>query len=222
MSNEHTRLQELNEQIKLKLAEGNLDEAERLSISLIESAEGAQHPDENPKEAIGSIISKFVSSVIAKGPTKPTEAQIAQIRESAVNDEHVRLLSLFHYVNAALSAAFSLIFLIYIGFGGLMVLNPGSFASQGTAPPPEVGWMFMLFGLIPMVMIIVYAGLNAWAGRCLKQRKHHTICLVLSGINCLNMPFGIILGISTILVISREKVKSTFTTKRRKLQQHAA
>jgi hypothetical protein len=47
-------------------------------------------------------------------------------------------------------------------------------------------------------------------GRCLAQRKHYTFCQVMSGVECLFMPLGTILGVFTLVVLSRPSVKPLF------------
>ena len=48
------------------------------------------------------------------------------------------------------------------------------------------------------------------AGRMLARRRRYLFCLVMAGIECLMMPLGTILGVFTIIVLSRESVKAAF------------
>jgi hypothetical protein len=48
------------------------------------------------------------------------------------------------------------------------------------------------------------------AGCFLKRRVHRTFCLVVAGCECLVQPFGVILGVFTIVVLMREPVKELF------------
>lgn len=213
MSMEQDKLKELNAQINLKLAEGKIEEAERLSVSLIENAMGIDPRQNGPKEMLSGMLSKFMATVHqVQAPAMPTAEQIEAIKEAAVNDEHLRLLSIFHYVNAAISALCSCVFLIYLGFGAVMLLNPALFATPGQPQPDGVGWIFLFVGLIPLILGLIYSGVNVFAGYCIKHRARRDFCLTIAGINCLNVPFGITLGILTILVLSREKVKAKFRT----------
>jgi hypothetical protein len=50
------------------------------------------------------------------------------------------------------------------------------------------------------------------AGRCLSRNKHYTFALVMACIECLFIPFGTILGVFTIIALSRESVRTLFST----------
>jgi hypothetical protein len=49
------------------------------------------------------------------------------------------------------------------------------------------------------------------AGRCLSRRKGYSFALVIACIECLFVPFGTILGVFTIVALSRESVKALFS-----------
>lgn len=46
--------------------------------------------------------------------------------------------------------------------------------------------------------------------RFLSRRRHHVFCLVIAGIECLVMPFGTVLGVFTIIVLTKESVREMF------------
>jgi hypothetical protein len=48
------------------------------------------------------------------------------------------------------------------------------------------------------------------AGYCLHRHKARVFCLVIAGFQCTQMPLGTILGIFTILVLSRDTVQELF------------
>jgi hypothetical protein len=52
------------------------------------------------------------------------------------------------------------------------------------------------------------------AGRCLSRRKRYSFALVMACIECLFIPFGTILGVFTIIALSRQSVKALFPTAR--------
>ena len=51
------------------------------------------------------------------------------------------------------------------------------------------------------------------AGRSLALRKRYSFVLVMACIECLFIPFGTILGVFTIVVLSRESVRGLFSTR---------
>jgi hypothetical protein len=148
----------------------------------------------------------------AKLPSSPTAEQIAQIKAGAINEEHLRLLSLFHYFNGAIVGLFSCFLLIYVGFGLMMLLNPQSFVNGSTtaASAGQAGLIFTIIGLVGLSIGWGYAALNVLTGRFLSRRQHRTFCLVTSGINCMNAPFGTVLGVCSFLVLGKPAVKTLF------------
>jgi hypothetical protein len=124
--------------------------------------------------------------------------------------EHLRLLSIFHYVCAGLAALFACVPVIHLVLGIVIVTHSGTFGPPNNQPPAFLGWLFILFSLFVITCGLVFAALLAWAGRCLSQRRHYTFCLVMAAVACLFMPFGTVLGVFTILVLVRPSVKPWF------------
>ena len=128
--------------------------------------------------------------------------------------EHVRLLAIFHYIVAGLAALFSLFPLLYTTIGAVFIFA----ARHGTPkpgeelPPEFLGWIFLVVGLLLFLLGIAIAICILIAGRCLSCCKHYTFALVMACIECLFVPFGTILGVFTIIALSRESVKTLFST----------
>ena len=126
-------------------------------------------------------------------------------------EEHLRLLSIFHYVVAGLSALFACIPLIHLTLGVFMVFAPEAFHDRGGGGPPAfIGWFFIIFAALFILLGWTFAALIFATGRFLAKRKHHMFCLVMGGIECLFMPFGTVLGIFTIILLIQEPVKQLF------------
>ncbi len=127
--------------------------------------------------------------------------------------EHLRLLAIFHYVVAGLAALFSLFPLLYITMGAVFIFA----ARHGTAkpgedlPPEFLGWIFAVLGSLLFLTGIAMAICILIAGRSLALRKRYLFALVMGCIECLFIPFGTILGVFTIVVLSRESVKVLFS-----------
>jgi len=130
------------------------------------------------------------------------------------DEEHLQLLAIFHYDVAGLAALFSLFPLLYTTVGAIFILA----ARHGTAkpgedlPPEFLGWIFAALGSLLFLMGIAMAICILIAGRSLALRKRYSFALVMSCIECLFIPFGTILGVFTIVVLSRESVKALFST----------
>ncbi len=65
---------------------------------------------------------------------------------------------------------------------------------------------YAIFGLLACAM----AAANFMSARYIKKRKNKTFSIVVAAINCLQMPFGTILGVFTIIVLMRPSVQSGY------------
>jgi hypothetical protein len=123
---------------------------------------------------------------------------------------HLRLLSIFHYVVAALCGLFSLLPLIhlFIGLGMLSGRFPDAQSSEEGLR--FVGWIFVGVGSTVIVLGLAFSLCLFLAGRYLSQHRRYTFCLVMAALACTFMPFGTVLGVFTILVLVRPSVKELF------------
>jgi hypothetical protein len=126
------------------------------------------------------------------------------------DEEHLRLLSIFHYVLGGFSAFFALFPVIYLILGLVFILAPGSFGDKGEPPPAFVGWFLVIFGIAFITVGWIFAAFVFTTGRFLGRRRHYLFCLVMAGVECIFMPLGTILGVFTIIVLMRESVKALF------------
>ncbi|KQR13535.1 MULTISPECIES: hypothetical protein [Xanthomonas] len=140
-------------------------------------------------------------------PALPTPA-------SADDLQHLKLLSIFHYLLAGITALFSLFPLIHL-FMGLAIVTghlPMN-GNNGETAPDEMrmfGWIFVVFAAAIIICGLTLAGFMAYAGRCIAQRRRHLLCLVVAGISCSFMPFGTVLGVFTLVTLLRPQVKALF------------
>jgi hypothetical protein len=128
--------------------------------------------------------------------------------------EHLQLLAIFHYVVAGLAGLFAFFPLLYTTIGAIFIFA----ARHGTAkpgedlPPEFLGWIFAVVGSLLFLTGIAMAICILMTGRSLALRKRYTFVLVMACIECLFIPFGTILGVFTIVVLSRESVRGLFST----------
>ena len=123
------------------------------------------------------------------------------------DQEHLKLLSIFHYVVAGLAGLFACFPLLHF-FIGLAVVTGTFENSDGEAR--LVGAFFMVFSAMFILAGWALAISVFIAGRSLAKQVRYTYCLVIAGIECMFMPFGTVLGIFTIIVLMRDSVKPLF------------
>ena len=124
--------------------------------------------------------------------------------------QHLKLLSIFNYILAALIALFSCIWLIYVVLGALMAAAPEKMHYEGNVSPETAGSVFIIIGLVLTLIGWAIALLIIITGRNLARYKHHTFCLVMAALECMVTPLGTALGIFSIIVLIRPSVKQMF------------
>lgn len=126
--------------------------------------------------------------------------------------EHLKLLAIFHYVVAAIGAAFACFPLIHVAMGVMMVVNPEFMADgqKGTPPPAAIGYIFIVMGGLFVLVGWAAAICTFVSGRFLARRRNRMFSFVMAAILCMFVPFGTILGVFTIIVLSRESVRRLY------------
>lgn len=136
-----------------------------------------------------------------------TPAPAPSVDTTAQDLEHLRLLSIFHYIVAGITALFSLFPVIHLVIGIAMVTGK----MEGSDPNAAfAGWFFVGFAVLFIGLGLTFAGFIAYAGRCLRQRRRHTLCLVVAALACMMMPFGTVLGVFTLISLTKPPVKALF------------
>lgn len=126
--------------------------------------------------------------------------------------EHLRLLVLFHRTICGLYGLFGFCGLPHFLIGLNGVVDPKIFENSKGSPPPNVFFgLFMFAGAAVIVGAWALAMLNWYASKRIEERRATTYIYVISGLNCLWMPIGTVLGVFTIVVMSRPTVRALFT-----------
>ena len=129
--------------------------------------------------------------------------------------DHLKLLSIFHYVVGGMAALFSLFPVIHLVMGLFFVFSAHHFQTQGQVPPPAwFGWFFVIVASVFIILGLTFAALILATGHSLARRKFYNFCMVMACVECLFMPFGTVLGVFTIIVLNRESVKQLFEVAR--------
>jgi lysylphosphatidylglycerol synthetase-like protein (DUF2156 family) len=126
------------------------------------------------------------------------------------DEEHLRLLSIFHYVVGGITALFACFPCIHLGLGIALVSGVLPVPHGQQRVDPFIGWLFIILGSVLILVGWTLAVAILCAGRFLAGRTHYTYCFVVAAIECILMPFGTALGVFTIIVLSRPSVKALF------------
>jgi tetratricopeptide (TPR) repeat protein len=124
-------------------------------------------------------------------------------------EKNLDLLGVFHYVAGGLIALGSCFSVPYLAIGIAMTTEPERFG-QGLPTPLWAGRMFIAVGAAALVFGWTMAGLVVSAGRCLRQRRGHRFCLVVAALSCLSVPVGTVLGVFTLVLLTKPHVRMLF------------
>jgi hypothetical protein len=126
--------------------------------------------------------------------------------------DHLRLLAIFQFIFAGLGLlALGFLFLHYSLLHHFLG-NPELWKHpRGGGPPPEeffavFKWIYVFLGLL----IITGGLLNIISGLCIGRRRLRTFSLVVGGLNCLQIPFGTVLGVFMLVVLLRDSVREAY------------
>lgn len=124
--------------------------------------------------------------------------------------DDLRLLSVFHYVLAGLTCVMALIPLAYVALGVAMAVGAMNDARH-PGPPVVLGWFFVAFGLLLVILAVADVIGLIVAGRSLARQRRWLFCMIMAGISCAMFPLGTALGVFTIIVLSKPEVKALFS-----------
>ncbi len=128
-----------------------------------------------------------------------------------IDVDHLKLLSIFHFVGAGLAVFGMLLLLAHYAFFRAFMENPQFWQNQKQTPPPAE--LFAMFKWFYVVFGLWFAGsgvLNLVSAFCLRAKKHRTFSLIVAGMNCLHIPLGSVLGVFTIIVLIRDSVRELY------------
>ncbi len=123
--------------------------------------------------------------------------------------EHVRLLAVFHYIFTALALlGIGFLFFHYKMMSTLM--SPEFMRTQPNPPPQGFLDVFVWFYVVMGTFLLVGGILNLLAAHFLRTTRHRMFCMVIGGLNCLQVPFGTVLGVFTLVVLTQDAARLLF------------
>ena len=136
-----------------------------------------------------------------------------QTRQSIIDAEHLRLLAVAHYVSGGLTILFSSLFIFHF----LIFFVIGS--DPNLMPPPKPGHnqaadqVFRMMGAIIGVFILLgwsFGALTIYVGNSIKRRARRPLSLVVACLNLVFLPVGTLLGVASLIVLTRSSVKQLY------------
>lgn len=145
-------------------------------------------------------------------PVAPLDPAI----QAALDADHLKLLEIGFYISGVVTALrfvwfiFIAVFFLIAGFGASFAAHHVNNGTSGNPPPAFIFFIFAsIFGVV-ILLTLVFAGLEIYAGRCLKKRQHPILIQVIAAFYCISIPWGTALGVFTFMVLNRPSVKPLF------------
>lgn len=130
-----------------------------------------------------------------------------------IDAEHLKLLAIFHFVLAGLTALGLGFLFMHWFFMSSIFSHPAIWQNAKGPPPPKE--FFAIFKWLYLFMGTLFVGIgvaNLVSGWCIQRRRAKPFSLIVAGINCLGFPFGTTLGVFTLVVLLRESVTEAYQT----------
>jgi nitrate reductase gamma subunit len=133
-------------------------------------------------------------------------------RDRIIDEEHLRLLTLGHYITGGMAIAFASLFIFHFIFILVASASPEFFAAPGQAPAMPDAALKVFAVMVGMFIVVGWAfgAVTIYAGRCINRRARRTLTMVVACLNTLFIPFGTVLGVFTLIVMSRGSVKHLY------------
>lgn len=76
--------------------------------------------------------------------------------------------------------------------------------------PFNFGWIFIIIGGIGLIFCITFGVLTLLASKYLKEVKNYNFIFAIAIVNCLTGVLGILLGVFTLVELTKPEVKQLF------------
>ena len=90
-------------------------------------------------------------------------------------------------------------------------MNPQAWHTAPSEAPPQ--WFGLLFALVGGAIILfgwTLGILTILSGRFIARRIHRTFSIVMGAINCALFPFGTVLGVFDIILLTKDELKRQY------------
>jgi ABC-type phosphate transport system permease subunit len=143
-------------------------------------------------------------------PGAPSASAPPPLAPNETDLEHLRWLSIAHYVLSAVIAVFGCCGFIYVGMGAAFIMAPEAIDEPAGAESTLMGGFMAMLGVCFMAFAWGLAVALYLSGRWLTAHRHWLFCVIVACVSMLCQPLGTILGIFTLIVLLRSSVKVLF------------
>lgn len=126
-----------------------------------------------------------------------------------ITNNNLSTFSTLFLVKGILNLCFSLFFILY-AFIGIIIGNSEEWSHKIDSYPFNPGLIFIVIGGLGLLISIVMGILTLMASKYLKDVKNYNFIFVMAILNCLTGILGILLGIFTIVELTKPEVKQLF------------
>lgn len=142
-------------------------------------------------------------------------------RQRVIDEEHLRLLALFHYISGGMTIAFASMFGMWLAIMSVAFsMVPMQAAAECVAdaedcvPGAEAlewlpGIFLAVFGIF-ILLFLAFGVLEVLAGWFISKHRRRMFAIVVAIPGLLFIPYGTLLSLFTILVLERTSVKALF------------
>ena len=134
--------------------------------------------------------------------------------QKIIDNEHLKLLTLFHYISGGLTLAFSLFIGGYFFLVYFLIASSGLHAENSPAMNDTMPEAFLTIMLTIMIIVFILAlsfgVVQLVSGRLIGLRKKRLFSFAVAIVNLISIPYGTILGVLTIIVLERQSVHNQY------------
>lgn len=125
-------------------------------------------------------------------------------------NNNLRTFSILFLIKGILTLCFSLFFMIYVGLG--FFVTSAVEINQDNDIPFNPGVFIIIIGGIGLVLTVTIGILTILASNYLKAEKNYNFIFAMAVVNCLTGILGILLGVFTLIELSKPNVKELFNS----------
>ena len=132
--------------------------------------------------------------------------------QTSEDEQHLGVLAICHFVYAGLLGMAGMFGVLYVIFGVVMAAAVASSGTSGggAAPAAAIGGIFAFIGGFITLLLWGKATCLIISGVGLRRHRRRTFSFVMACLACAAVPLGTVLGVFTILVLSRPSVKAMY------------